>query len=131
MGMGEPLANYDETLRSLRLLTHPEGLHLGQRRITLSTSGLVPQIRRLAREGLQVGLAISLHAPNDELRSRLMPVNRRWPIAELLSAADDYFLQTGRRGRYGYTLIGGGKDSDAPPACSARWLFSSACGRPA
>src|SRR5262249_3009576 len=72
MGMGEPLANYAETLRAIRLLTHPEGLHLGARRITLSTSGIVPEMRRLAEEGLQIGLAVSLHAPNDALRSRLM-----------------------------------------------------------
>src|SRR5215831_10955484 len=105
MGMGEPLANYDETVRAIRLLVHPEGLRLGARRITLSTSGLVPQIHRLAAEGLQVGLAISLHAANDELRSRLMPVNRRWPIAELLDAAEAYFKQTGRRVSYEYTLM--------------------------
>ena len=113
MGMGEPLANYDETLRAIRLLAHPEGLHLGARRMTLSTSGLVPHIRRLAGEGLQVGLAISLHAPNDELRSRLMPVNRRWPIAEVLAAADDYAARTGRRVSYEYTLMAGVNDSDA------------------
>ena len=86
MGMGEPLANYAETLRAIRLLIHPDGLHLGARRITLSTSGLVPQMRRLADEHLAIGLAISLHAPVDELRSELMPVNRRWPIAEVLGA---------------------------------------------
>ncbi len=112
MGMGEPLANYDETVRALRLLTHPEGLNLGARRITLSTSGLVPEIRRLAGEGLQVGLAISLHAPNDELRSSIMPVNRRWPIAEVLRAADAYVRQTGRRVSYEYTLMDGVNDSD-------------------
>src|SRR5919202_1654967 len=92
MGMGEPLANYDEVVRALRLLTHPDGLSLGARRITLSTSGLVPWIHRLAGEGLQIGLAISLHAPNDELRSRLMPINRRWPIAQVLQAAEDYIV---------------------------------------
>jgi len=112
MGMGEPMANYDETLRAIRLLLHPDGLHLGARRITLSTSGLVPQISQLAREGLQIGLAISLHAPNDELRSSLMPVNRRWPIAELLWAADEYVSRTGRRVSYEYTLMAGVNDSD-------------------
>jgi 23S rRNA (adenine2503-C2)-methyltransferase len=112
MGMGEPLANYEETVRSIRLLTHPEGLNLGARRITLSTSGLVPQIRRLATEGLQVGLAISLHAPNDDLRSRLMPVNRRWPIAELLDSAEEYVRRTGRRVSFEYTLMAGVNDSD-------------------
>jgi 23S rRNA (adenine2503-C2)-methyltransferase len=112
MGMGEPMGNYAETLRAIRLLLHPWGLHLGARRITLSTSGLVPQIRQLATEGLQIGLAISLHAPNDELRSSLMPVNRRWPIAELLSAADEYVARTGRRVSYEYTLMAGVNDSD-------------------
>jgi 23S rRNA (adenine2503-C2)-methyltransferase len=112
MGMGEPLANYDETIRSIRLLTHPEGLHLGARRITLSTSGLVPQIRRLASEGLQIGLAISLHAPDDDLRTRLMPVNQRWPIAELLDAAEEYVRRTGRRISFEYTLMAGINDSD-------------------
>ena len=112
MGMGEPLANYDEVLRALRLLTHPNGIGLGARRITLSTSGLAPQVRRLAHEGLQVGLAISLHAPNDDLRTRLMPINRRWPIAEVLDAAQEYIARTGRRVSYEYTLMDGINDSD-------------------
>jgi 23S rRNA (adenine2503-C2)-methyltransferase len=112
MGMGEPLANYDETLRAIRLLIHPDGLRLGARRITLSTSGLVPQMRRLAEEGLQIGLAISLHAPNDELRSRLMPVNRRWPIRDVLGAADYYVACTHRRVSFEYTQMAGVNDSD-------------------
>jgi 23S rRNA (adenine2503-C2)-methyltransferase len=112
MGMGEPLANYDETLRAIRLLTHPDGLRLGARRITLSTSGLVPQMRRLAEERLQIGLAVSLHAPSDELRSRLMPVNRRWPIREVLTAADHYVELTHRRVSYEYTLMAGVNDTD-------------------
>jgi 23S rRNA (adenine2503-C2)-methyltransferase len=112
MGMGEPLANYSSTLRAIRLLTHPEGLRLGARRITLSTVGLAPRIRQLATERLQIGLAISLHAPNDELRSRLMPVNQRWPIAEVLEAAEQYTSTTGRRISYEYTLMAGVNDSD-------------------
>jgi 23S rRNA (adenine2503-C2)-methyltransferase len=112
MGMGEPLANYDETLRAIRLLLHPEGLGLGARRITLSTSGLVPQIRRLAEERLALGLAVSLHAANDDLRSRLMPVNRRWPIAEVLDAAQYYVEMTRRRVSFEYTLMAGVNDSD-------------------
>jgi 23S rRNA (adenine2503-C2)-methyltransferase len=112
MGMGEPLANYAETLRAIRLLIHPDGLRLGARRITLSTSGLAPQMRRLADEGLAIGLAISLHAPVDELRSELMPVNRRWPIAEVLDAAEYYVRRTGRRVSYEYTLMAGINDSD-------------------
>jgi 23S rRNA (adenine2503-C2)-methyltransferase len=113
MGMGEPLANYEQTLRAIRLLMHPFGMRLGARRITLSTSGLVPQMRRLAQEGLQVGLAVSLHAPKDDLRSALMPVNRRWPIAEVVAAADHYAEVTGRRVSYEYTLMDGVNDSDA------------------
>jgi len=112
MGMGEPLANYAETLRAIRLLTHPDGLRLGARRITLSTSGLVPEMRRLAEEHIQIGLAVSLHAPNDDLRSRLMPVNRRWPIGEVLAAAEYYIQRTHRRVSFEYTLMAGVNDSD-------------------
>jgi 23S rRNA (adenine2503-C2)-methyltransferase len=113
MGMGEPLANYAETVRAVRLLTHPAGLRLGARRITLSTSGLVPEMRQLADERIPMGLAVSLHAPNDALRSSLMPVNRRWPIAAVLAAADYYVDQTGRRVSFEYTLMAGVNDSDA------------------
>ena len=127
MGMGEPLANYDESLRAIRLFIHPDGLRLGARRITLSTSGLVPQMRRLADEGLQIGLAISLHAPNDELRSTLMPVNRRWPISELLDAADYYVNRTHRRVSYEYTLMAGLNDSDALALDLAELLQGRLC----
>jgi 23S rRNA (adenine2503-C2)-methyltransferase len=127
MGMGEPLANYDETLRAIRLLTHPDGQRLGARRITLSTSGLVPQIDRLADEGLQIGLAISLHAANDEARSALMPVNRRWPIAQLVAAADRYVARTGRRVSYEYTLIAGHNDSDSHADELANLLAGRLC----
>jgi 23S rRNA (adenine2503-C2)-methyltransferase len=127
MGMGEPLANYGETLRAIRLLTHPDGLRLGARRITLSTSGLVPEMLRLADEGLQIGLAISLHAPNDELRSSLMPVNRRWPIAEVLQAADKYVNRTGRRVSFEYTLMAGVNDADALASDLARLLRGRLC----
>jgi len=127
MGMGEPLANYDETMRAIRLLIHPSGLRLGARRITLSTSGLVPAMRRLADEGLQIGLAISLHAPNDELRSSLMPVNRRWPIAEVLDAANNYVNRTGRRVSFEYTLMAGVNDSDALADDLARLLRRRLC----
>jgi 23S rRNA (adenine2503-C2)-methyltransferase len=127
MGMGEPLANYDETLRAIRLLTHPEGLKLGARRITLSTSGLVPQMERLADERLQIGLAVSLHAPNDELRSRLMPVNRRWPIGEVLAAADHYVERTHRRVSFEYTLMAGVNDSDALAGELAQLLSGRLC----
>ncbi len=127
MGMGEPLANYAETLRAVKILMQPSGLGLGARRITLSTSGLVPQMRQLAEEGLQIGLAVSLHAPNDELRSSLMPVNRRWPIAEVLDAAQYYVKRTGRRVSFEYTLMAGVNDSDALAEDLARLLRGRLC----
>ncbi len=93
MGMGEPLHNYDATARALRLLTHPEGIALSTRRVTVSTSGLVPEIERLGREfGGQVALAVSLHAADDATRSALMPINRRYPLAELMAALRAYPL---------------------------------------
>lgn len=107
MGMGEPLANYEATLRAVRTISEPRphGLGLSARSITVSTVGLVPKIRQLASEGLAVTLAISLHAPTDELRDDLVPINKRWPIGELLSAADDYSAATGRRVSIEYALI--------------------------
>jgi 23S rRNA (adenine2503-C2)-methyltransferase len=113
MGMGEPLANYEAVLEAVRILHDGHGLNIGARRITLSTSGLVPQIERLAGEGLALGLALSLHATTDELRDTLVPVNRRWPLRELLPAAQAYGLRTGRRVTLEYTLMAGVNDSDA------------------
>jgi 23S rRNA (adenine2503-C2)-methyltransferase len=127
MGMGEPLANYDEVMRAIRLLTHPQGVHLGGRRITVSTAGVVPAIRRFADERLQVGLAVSLHAPNDGLRAELMPINRRWPIAALLAAVDDYVDRTGRRVSYEYTLMSGVNDTDVLADQLARLLTGRLC----
>jgi 23S rRNA (adenine2503-C2)-methyltransferase len=127
MGMGEPLANYDETLRAIRLLTHPLGLHLGARRITVSTAGVVPAMRRFADERMQVGLAVSLHAPHDALRSELMPLNRRWPIADVLSAADYYVELTGRRVSFEYTLMSGVNDTDALADDLAALLHGRLC----
>src|SRR5439155_7857164 len=112
MGMGEPLANYAPVLSAIRILHDELGLNLGARRITVSTSGLVPQIRALGEERLALGLAVSLHATTDELRDRLVPVNRRWPIAELLSAARDYGRLSGRRVTLEYTLLAGVNDRD-------------------
>src|SRR5574341_1860036 len=97
MGMGEPFHNYEATLTAIRRLMDERGLGIGQRHITVSTVGLVPAIRRFAEEGLQVRLAISLHAADDMERSRLLPVNRRYPLADLLDAVRDYIGQTGRR----------------------------------
>jgi 23S rRNA (adenine2503-C2)-methyltransferase len=107
MGMGEPLANYASVLRAVRRLTDPvpDGLGISQRSVTVSTVGLVPAVRRLTAEGLQVRLAVSLHAPDDELRDELVPVNRRWKVAEVLGAAWDYAAVTGRRVSIEYALI--------------------------
>jgi 23S rRNA (adenine2503-C2)-methyltransferase len=111
MGMGEPLANLRQVVDSIRILHDEHGLNLGARRVTVSTSGLVPQIEELADAGLPVGLAVSLHATTDELRDQLVPVNRRWPLAELLPAARRYGQRTGRRVTLEYTLLGGVNDS--------------------
>ncbi len=105
MGMGEPLHNYAATVAAVRLLSHANGVNLSQRRITVSTSGLVPQIEQLAGEGLEITLAISLHAPDDTLRASLMPINRRYPLAELIAAAAAYAHKTGRRVSYEYVLL--------------------------
>jgi 23S rRNA (adenine2503-C2)-methyltransferase len=107
MGMGEPLANYGRVLGALRRLTDPapHGLGMSQRSIVLSTVGLVPAIKRLTEEGLQVTLALSLHAPDDELRNTLVPVNTRWPVREVLDAAFGYVRATGRRLSIEYALI--------------------------
>jgi 23S rRNA (adenine2503-C2)-methyltransferase len=107
MGMGEPLANYEAVLAAVHRLSDPvpHGMGISQRNITVSTVGLVPAMRKLAAAGLQVTLAVSLHAPDDELRDTLVPVNTRWPVAEVLSAAWEYARVTGRRVSIEYALI--------------------------
>ncbi|MDQ3654502.1 MAG: 23S rRNA (adenine(2503)-C(2))-methyltransferase RlmN [Chloroflexota bacterium] len=112
MGMGEPLQNYVDTMRFIGIIHDPRGLNFGARRITISTSGVVPRIDALAAEPLQVNLAVSLHAPNDELRSRLVPINNRYPIAELMAACDRYTAATGRRISFEYALMNGVNSSD-------------------
>jgi 23S rRNA (adenine2503-C2)-methyltransferase len=107
MGSGEPLENYEQTVRFLRLVNRPEGLNLSLRSVSLSTCGLVPEIRRLADEGLPVTLSISLHAPNDQIRRRIMPIANRYPIAELMDAVREYVRKTGRRVVFEYALIAG------------------------
>jgi 23S rRNA (adenine2503-C2)-methyltransferase len=114
MGMGEPLHHYAETERSLRLLMHPEGLHIGPRRITVSTVGLIPGLARLGEDfGGKIGLAVSLHAPDDETRDRIVPMNKRFPLDELLAALRRYPLPKRRRITIEYTLIDGINDSVA------------------
>jgi len=111
MGMGEPLANYEATWQAIETLTDDQGFNLGARRITISTVGLVAGIRRLAEEGAQIGLAVSLHAATDELRDRLVPINRRYPLTQLMAACRHYVERTGRRISFEYALIHGINDS--------------------
>ncbi len=110
MGMGEPLHNYDNTLKALRLLNAPAGFNLGARHMTVSTVGLVPAIQRLAGEALQVNLAISLHAPNNAMRAQTMPVARKWPLDELLATCLAFARQTGRQVTFEYVLLAGVND---------------------
>lgn len=110
MGMGEPLANYDEVLRALAIITDPDGLMFSHRRVTLSTAGLVPQMRRLGTT-TPVNLAISIHAPNDALRDQLMPINRTYPLGELMRACREYPLQARKRITFEYILLDSVNDS--------------------
>jgi 23S rRNA (adenine2503-C2)-methyltransferase len=127
MGMGEPLANYDHLLKALKILNAPWGGGIGARKITISTSGLAPQIRRLAREPMQFRLAISLHGATDPVRNRLMPVNKKYPLAELTAACEDYQKLKGRMITLEYILIAGINDSldqVRPLAALAKNLFA-------
>jgi len=110
MGTGEPFENYEPTMTFLRIMIHEKGLNIGQRHITVSTSGIVPSIYKFADENTQINLAISIHAPNDALRSKLMPVNRRFPFADVMEALKYYIAKTGRRVTFEYALIGGVND---------------------
>ena len=111
MGSGEPMDNYENVVRFIRLLSAPEGLNISQRNITVSTCGLVPQIYRLAEEGLQITLALSLHAPSDEVRRELMPIANRYPLREVLDACGNYYEKTGRRLTFEYSLVKGVNDN--------------------
>lgn len=127
MGIGEPLDNYDNVLKAVRILNDPDGLEIGARRITVSTCGLVPGIARLAGEGLQVELSVSLHAAFDALRSELMPVNRKFPLSDLLAACKAYVAATGRIITFEYTLIRGRNDSPAAAQELVRRLAGFPC----
>ncbi len=113
MGIGEPLDNYDNVIKFLSLVNHPDGLNIGYRHISLSTCGVVSGIEKLAKENLPITLSISLHAANDTRRSEIMPINNKWNIAALLSACVSYYKTTGRRISFEYTLISGKNDSEA------------------
>jgi 23S rRNA (adenine2503-C2)-methyltransferase len=127
MGMGEPLQNYAETMKFINIIHDPHGLDIGARRITVSTSGVVPKIDALAAEPLQLNLAVSLHAPGDELRSKLVPINRRYPIATLMAAVDRYIAQTRRRVSFEYALMRGINDSDQTACDLADLLRGRLC----
>lgn len=127
MGVGEPMDNLDNVLRFLSLITNEKGYNLSMRNISLSTCGVVPGIYRLMKEKLQLTLSVSLHAPNDTIRSRTMPVNRRWPIDTLLQACREYTNHTGRRISFEYALISGVNDSDADAKELADRLHGMLC----
>ncbi len=113
MGSGEPLDNWDPVIKFLEAVRDPERLGMSLRHVTLSTVGLVPKIKELAELGFPLTLAVSLHAPNDELRSKIMPINRKYPLAQLVAACDDFTKKTGRRVTYEYVLIDGVNDDSA------------------
>lgn len=119
MGIGEPLDNFDNVMRFLELVNHPDGMNISMRHISLSTCGLVPKIDELAARKLQISLAISLHGPNNELRSKVMPVNKAYPIEELLTACRRYYDATGRRIHFEYAMIDGLNDT---PECAKELL---------
>mgnify|MGYP001025582196 FL=1 len=122
MGIGEPLDNFDTVLRFLTLVNHPDGLNIGMRHISLSTCGLVDGIDKLAQYGLQLTLSVSLHAPDDETRSKIMPVNRHVGVEKLMETCRRYFEKTGRRISYEYAMIDGVNDTDWQADLLARRL---------
>ena len=122
MGIGEPLDNYDNVIKFLRLVGNEEGMNIGYRHISLSTCGLVDKIEKLAREDMPITLSISLHASDDETRSSIMPVNKKWNIAALLDACRKYYALSGRRISFEYTLIAGKNDSVAAAQKLAKLL---------
>jgi 23S rRNA (adenine2503-C2)-methyltransferase len=113
MGIGEPLDNFDHVLRFLELVNSEEGMNISMRHISLSTCGLVPKIDELAKKKLQLTLSVSLHAPNDEIRNRIMPVNKAYPTEELLAACRRYYAETSRRISFEYAMIDGVNDTEA------------------
>ena len=127
MGIGEPFDNYDNVLSAIRIINDAEGLSVGARKITISTCGIIPGIERLAREGLQVELSVSLHASDDALRSKLMPANKAYPLADLLAACRQYAEQTGRIITFEYTLIKDVNDSKEQARQLARLIGHIHC----
>ena len=128
MGMGEPFLNYQNVLGAIRILNDKEGFNLGARHFSISTVGIVEGIEKLAKEKLQINLAISLHAPNDELRSKLMPINKKYPIKKVLNAVDDYIKKTRRRVMFEYMMLKNLNDSVKDAKTLAR-LMKKPCTR--
>jgi 23S rRNA (adenine2503-C2)-methyltransferase len=122
MGMGEPMLNYDNVIKAIRLLCDPQGMNISERRITVSTAGVVPRIDDLGKEPIRPELAISLSATTDELRDRLMPLNKRWPLAELLAACRRYPLRPRERVTFEYVMLDGINDSNQDAQRLSRWL---------
>ena len=112
MGIGEPFDNYDNLLRFFQIINHPKGLAIGARHITVSTCGIIPKILEFSHFPLQINLAISLHAPNDKLRNQIMPINRAYPLKELLPALEEYLKRTNRRITFEYIMLAGINDTD-------------------
>ncbi|NPV77127.1 MAG: 23S rRNA (adenine(2503)-C(2))-methyltransferase RlmN [Anaerolineae bacterium] len=127
MGMGEPFHNYESTLAAIDRLNHPDGMNLGERRFTISTVGLIPTIRRFTNEKRQINLAISLHASEDELRSSMLPVNKKYPIKDLIEACREYVAVTGRRITFEWALIQGVNDSVGEARKLAKLLKGLLC----
>jgi len=127
MGMGEPFLNYDTVWQAIEIINAPDGLGIGARNITISTSGLAPEILRLAQEKLQVGLAISLHAPDNATRDKLVPVNRKYPLEKLLPAVREYVLRSGRRVSFEYLMLKGVNDTPSQARQLAKLLQGMNC----
>jgi 23S rRNA (adenine2503-C2)-methyltransferase len=107
MGTGEPLDNYDNVMKAIRIINSKEGLNIGARRITISTCGIIPAIKKMAEEGLQIELSVSLHSGDDKIRSGLMPINKKYPLKDLIAACRDYVARTNRQITFEYILIQG------------------------
>lgn len=127
MGMGEPLANLDSVLKAVDIINDEKGFNIGMRHITISTSGLIPEMMKLADQNLQLVLAVSLNAPTDELRNRIMPINRKYSLNQLFKAVDYYINKTGRRITFEYVLIGGVNDTNDMAHKTASLLAGKLC----
>lgn len=127
MGIGEPFDNYDNVMRAIRIFNDPDAFNIGARKITISTCGVIPGIKKLAKEGLQVELSVSLHSADNDIRSELVPINKRYPIRDLIDACRDYTEHTGRVITFEYILIKGANASEADALKLAKLLMGMKC----